>query len=249
MTTPPPDNQPTHQPGPDAYPQSQQVGAPTPPPPPLPGQAPPPGAFAPSGWEPQRPQGLALAAISLTGAYTLFTIIGAATTQSTIDSTKEALANGDTSANPAGSLVQLVSFAVGVAAFVVLALWMTRIRSNLAARGVKAGGPPAVEWWGWFVPLANYVLPFLGMKAIARNKASIGALLGWWIPFCLTWIASVAATFVSITAIDYETGDLTSPDALDVTVPITYFSTIMLVVSWAFLFTIIRRVTARHLED
>ncbi len=49
---------------------------------------------------------------------------------------------------------------LGIASFIFLALWMMRIRTNLGAIGKPAGGPPSVEWWGWFVPTRQLRIAF-----------------------------------------------------------------------------------------
>lgn len=214
----------------------------------MPGQAPPPGSFAQAGWAPAPPTGLAVLVIIATGLYTLIQLVSALMVQGTIEDTKAMLASGDTSTDLASSALQFLGFGIGVAAFVVLALWMSRIRSNLTKVGVAAGGPPHVEWWGWFVPLANFVLPLLGMRAIAHRKVGMGVLLGWWLPFCLVWLTSIAASATSVLAIDFQTGELANPDVLDASVSLTYVATVAVIVSWAFLIVIVRRVTARHLE-
>lgn len=256
MSTPS-DNDPfTQRPAGDTAPPRSQSAPPPlplpgqgPPPPPLPGQAPPPGGFAPALGVPRNANTFALIAIVVTGLYVLFALGSAFFAQDVVDSTKKTLISGEPSTSPMSLIIQLLSTVVSVGAFVVLALWMARIRSNLKARGITAGGPPAVEWWGWFVPLANFVLPLLGMKAIARKKVGMGLLLGWWIPFCLMWIVSFAAGLASIMAVDLMTGELTNLDALNASVPLTYASTAAVIVSWVFLVVIIRRITDRHLED
>ena len=249
MTTPPNDPFAQHPPQVAApgYPQASAPGSP--PPPPLPGQAPPPGAFAPTGWAAEKPQGLAITAIVLTGLYAASSLYSSFVAQSTIDETKATLGSGNTATDLGTTAFGALGTIVMLASFVVLALWMSRIRRNLASRGVKAGGPPAVEWWGWFVPLANFVLPLLGMKAISRKKASMGLLLGWWLPWCIMWLATFAAGATSFFAVDLSTGDLVRPEALDASVPLTHIATVAVIVSWAFLAVIIRRVTDRHLDD
>ncbi|WP_430868499.1 DUF4328 domain-containing protein [Demequina aurantiaca] len=220
-----------------------------PPAPPLPGQAPPPGGFAQPGWAASPPTGLAMATIVTTGLYLLVQLITAATAQSSVEAAKDSLVSGDTTIDVASTVLQALGGVIGLASFIMLALWMSRIRSNLAKRGVKAGGPPHVEWWGWFVPLANFVLPFLGMKAIAHRKVGMGVLLGWWLPWCLVWIMSIAASMTSFFAVDFATGEIDNADALDASVPLTYVAAAAIIVSWIFLTVIVRRVTARHLED
>jgi len=196
-------------------------------------------------------QGLATAAIALTGAYTAVSIVSALLARSTVEQTKEMLANPD-KANPFGNIGSTalggLGGLVGIASFVFLALWMMRIRKNLTAVGTPAGGPPSVEWWGWFVPIANFVLPLLGMRAISRRNVGWGPLLGWWLPFCLVWVLTPLASTASLRAVDFGTGKLTHPEVLDSLVPLTYASTAALVVSWLFLLLVIRRTTARHLD-
>jgi len=222
-------------------------GAPDAPAPPSPLSAP--SLGMPTDWTPARPKGLATATVVLTGFYALLGLVVGLMSQSAVDSLRESDASGTATGSPATAGTAVLSFVVGVASFVVLALWMSRIRKNLLARGVKAGGPPAVEWWGWFVPLGNFVLPFLGMKAIASHKVGVGVLLGWWIPFCLVWLLQGASTVISFTAFDLSTGDFRDSAALDAMVPLGYAGGVFIVISWGFLMTIIRRVTDRHVED
>lgn len=255
MTTPTPHDPFAHHP--DVEAQSPPLGSTPavpshqdapPPPPPLPGVIPPPGGFSNTGWEPEAPKALAMATITATGLYALLSLVSALGVAGTVNDAKAALESGDTSRSLVSGVVEGLSVLIGIASFVLLALWMTKIRGNLAQKGVRAGGPPAVEWWGWFVPLANFVLPYLGMRAISRDKASSGLLLGWWIPWCLVWILSFASAAVSFAAIDFTTGEVSNVDALDASIPLAYLGAVAVIVSWAFLATIIRRVTARHLD-
>lgn len=254
MTTPPQDpyeNRPQPAdgepaPSPSAPPPGMLVsGAPEALPAPMQVDAPPLGMA--TDWTPERPTGLSTAAIVLTAAYAGMGVFAGLTTQATVDQLKNS--SGSASTSPAGAATSVLTLVVGVASLVVLALWMSRIRKNLLARGVKAGGPPAVEWWGWFVPFANFVLPLLGMRAIAQRKVSAGTLLGWWLPFCLVWILQGASSVISISAVDFSTGDLREDAAFGALVPIGYTSAVAIVISWVFLMMIIRRVTASHLED
>jgi hypothetical protein len=213
--------------------------------PPAPGQ---PGY----GLEPTPPSGLAKAAILLTGLYALMTIVSALLVKGTVENTKEILANPD-DASPfgdvGGSALNAVSGLVAIGAFVCLALWMTRIRRNLTAVGRPAGGPPSVEWWGWFVPFANFILPLLGMRALSRRSVGWGLLLGWWLPFCAVWLITPFSASAAFRAIDISTGELTHPEILDSMVPLAWASAAAIVVSWLFLVLVILRTNARHLKE
>jgi len=191
------------------------------------------------------PTTVALWATILTGAVAALGLVSAATTAAQVDELKIVLADPDNASPFAGqNPLSLLSGPLMIASFVFLALWMTRVRSAMAARGEVAGGPPAVEWWGWFVPIANVVLPFLGMRAITRRKAGVGILVGWWVTFCLYWALSWATVVPTLTAIDYSTRELSNPDALDVMVPLAWAGALALAVSWVFLALVIRQTTA-----
>jgi len=233
------DNQYTPPPG-VLVPDSAAPAVPVPPPPP---------GFPAPNFSPTLPaNGFATAAIALTGAYTLFAIFSALTVSSTVERTKEALENKETATGGLDTVLSAVSSLVGITAFVFLALWMARIRSNRTALGDTPGGPPSVEWWGWFIPIANFVLPLLGMRAISRKAVGWGLLLAWWLPFCLVWLIGPITASATFRAIDFSTGELSNPDALDSMIPLTYASATALVVAWVFLVVIIRRTTARHIE-
>ena len=125
---------------------------------------------------------------------------------------------------------------------------MSKLRAARTARGEAIGGPPAVEWWGWFVPLANIVLPFLGMRAITKARAGMGILLGWWLAYMAAGAVSVGTVVAVFGAIDMPTDKLAHPEALDPIVGIMWASAIALVISWVFPAMIIRTTTRREAE-
>lgn len=217
---------------------------------PLPPQAQqPPAAYPPPTHivvgQSSAPTALALWATVLTGAVAAMALVGALTSESQLEETKAALANPEgTSLFTGQSPIDYLSTPLMIASFVVLALWMSRVRSAMVARRETPGGPPAVEWWGWFVPLGNFVLPFLGMRAVTRRKANTGVVIAWWIAFCAYWVASFASVVPTFSAVDFTTGELTNPEALDVLVPLSWAGAIALIVSWVFLTLTIRQATA-----
>lgn len=186
--------------------------------------------------------------IITTGAFTLFGLISALVAPSQLEEIKRNLVEGSTQFT-SSDVLGMLSFPVQLASYALLAAWMMAIRKNLRSQGIEPGGPPAVEWWGWFVPLANFVLPFLGMRAIARRHTSVGLQLAWWIPFCLYWLVAVPASVIAFTIVDFTTGEVTNVDALDATIPLGYASAALLLISWGFLATLIRQVTDRHLNN
>lgn len=192
---------------------------------------------------------VALWATILTGAYAVTGVLGAITAPAMVEALKKQFADPENASPFAGqSPASYLSIPLAIASFVLLALWMSKIRAARTARGDAIGGPPAVEWWGWFIPLANLVLPFLGMRAITKARAGLGLLLGWWIAFVAAGAVSVAAAIPEFTAIDFATGKLTHPEALDPIVGLMWASAIAMVVSWVFLAMIIRVTTRRQAE-
>ncbi len=191
------------------------------------------------------PTTVALWATILTGAVTALGLVSAFLAPGRLDETKVILADPDNASPFAGQdPLGLLSGPLMIASFVLLALWMSRVRTAMSSRGEVAGGPPAVEWWGWFVPLGNFVLPFLGMRAITRRKANAGIVVGWWLTFCLYWVLTWASVVPTFAAIDLSTGELSNPDALDVMVPLAWASALALAVSWVFLAITIRQTTS-----
>jgi hypothetical protein len=223
-----------------------------------PGYAPtaPPGyaPTAPFGYVPitvraETPNKVALWATILTGAYAATSVLGAVTAPAMVEGLKQRLADPQSASPLAGqSPASFLSIPLAIASFVLLALWMQRIRNARKARGEVVGGPPAVEWWGWFVPLANIVLPLLGMRAITKARAGMGILLGWWLAYVAAGAVSVAAAIPEFTAIDFSTGKLAHPEALNPIVGLMWASAILMVVSWVFLAMIIRVTTRRQAE-
>ncbi len=194
---------------------------------------------------PSAPTTLALWATILTGAVAALGLASASMAAGRLDETKAVLADPQNASPFAGQdPLGLLSGPLLVASFVVLALWMSRVRSAMKAREEIVSGPPAVEWWGWFVPLGNFVLPFLGMRAITKHKASVAIVVGWWVTFCLYWVISWAAVLPTFAAFDLSTGELSNPDALNATVPLAWAGSLTLAASWAFLAMIIRHTTA-----
>ena len=192
---------------------------------------------------------VALWATILTGAYAVTSVLGAITARSMVDGLKAQLEDPQNASPAAGqSAVSYLGLALEIASYVLLALWMSKLRAARTARGETIGGPPAVEWWGWFVPLANLVLPVLGMRALTKARAGMGLLVGWWIGFAAAGVVSAGTGLAVFGAIDWSTGKLAHAEALDPIVGIMWTNAIALVVSWVFLAMIIRVTTRRQAE-
>ena len=195
------------------------------------------------------PNAIALWATILTGSYALLTLISAALTPAAVDEAKILLADPENQdAVGTQDPVSLLTWPILIASYVLLALWMSRIRTARMARGEAIGGPPAVEWWGWFVPLANMVLPVLGMRAITKGRAGVGLLVGWWAGVVAYLGAIVVTIFVVFSSIDFATAEFSNLENLDSLVGIQWASAVALTVAWVFLAMIIRVTTRREAE-
>ncbi|WP_062380398.1 DUF4328 domain-containing protein [Demequina pelophila] len=193
------------------------------------------------------PVTLAKAFLIVTGAVAALTVIGAVLVPGEVDAIRDTLETGELNVT-AGVFLQTLTPLLMVASLVTYGLWASRIRRNVEAAGRPAGGPRSVEWWGWFVPLGNMVLPVWGARAISRGAVGWGVLLGWWLPWLASQGAQGAAGAAQFMAIDITSGELTNPEALDQIVPLTWISAVAIVISWVFLRAYVAGTTARHLE-
>ncbi|MEM9253184.1 MAG: DUF4328 domain-containing protein [Planctomycetota bacterium] len=89
-------------------------------------------------------------------------------------------------------IVGLGGMLVGLAAGIVFLVWFSMANANVTALGVigkKTGPGWAVGWW--FIPIANFVMPFLALKEtyvgsrpgiseIDRAADPTPAIVGWW---------------------------------------------------------------------
>jgi len=207
-----------------------------------------------AGWQPIQVRAdnslrtLSTWAVITTALTTAATFAAAAASGSMIDSLKDQLGS-DLDSTPtltAYDAVNGLSSLVQIASFVFLALWMSRLRSRQRSRGHNPGGVPHVEWWGWFVPLANLILPFLGMRSLTRRTVGIGTTLGWWLTYVAAQaVAGIGAVVAVFSSIDWSNGELAHPDRLDGLGTATWVSAIFMLVSWIFLARVIRTATAK----
>jgi len=221
---------------------------PPPPPPPAGGYAAPTQPIYGAAPTPKAPKALRTWTIILTLLVTL--LVGASSTFIVVDfdSYLDTLDQQATTPVLDGStILSLFATPLWIAAFVVLALWMSKIRSNLKAVGRDPGGIAAVEWWGWFIPVANYILPALGMRSITKKSVNGFVVLLWWLAFCAYWISGFATGVVVLGALDWNNG-LYDRDALLALKPVATASAASLAIAWIFLTIIVSRTTRRHLE-
>ncbi|WP_062291671.1 DUF4328 domain-containing protein [Demequina phytophila] len=245
-------------------------GDPTPPPPPASSPGTPPAGGAPglipgalppsvpaygeaqqvqfdrSGVPLEKPEGLAKGLIGVTAAYAVLAVITAAFAQGEVESLRRTAETGEFSITAASAL-GLLSLPLTVTAYVLYGMWMTRMRRNREALGARPG-MGAVEWWGWFVPLASVVLVPLGARKVTGRTVPLMLLLGWWIAWTIAQILSAYGSIALNFSFDLMTGELTNPDMLDSYPTWAWASAAVLLISWGFLFRFIRTATDRHVD-
>jgi hypothetical protein len=250
MTVPPQNPDPfSTPPSPDPRQHAAPPSLPAPQMPPPPGWQQQPQQWQPISVTPDRSLNkLAPWAIALTGVTTIMYLVSSLMMSGTVDTLKEQLAEaGNGGSAQTSDPVSSLSFFIQVGSYILLAMWMWKLRNLQRARGVNPGGPPAVEWWGWFVPFANLVLPAMGMRALTRRTVGIGTVLGWWIPYVTASIVSVVGGIWAVfSGIDWSTGEFADTSNVDILVPIGWVSTALIALSWVFLTTIIRTATSKE---
>jgi hypothetical protein len=109
-----------------------------------------------------------------------------------------------------GALAQTLWSAVFLAAGLAFAGWLFRVAKNniaLGASGVTWG--PGWAWGGWFIPLANLIIPFLVLREVWKasdpasapgrtwTTAKVWPGLGWW------WSLGVLNFFVQAVGVAF----------------------------------------------
>ncbi|MGW0664831.1 DUF4328 domain-containing protein [Streptodolium elevatio] len=100
-----------------------------------------------------------------------------------------------------------ISMLVFLAAGIVFMIWLHRARKNIELFGPPPHGKLGAGWaiGGWFVPLANLVLPKLVVDDVWRGSEPTGSpaeqrsgktlILAWWLVFVVSEVLFFAGTF------------------------------------------------------
>jgi|GEM_PF-759150 len=199
----------------------------------------------------EKPTGVATGFLAVTAGYGLVALGLAAFAQSDAESIREIFESGDLTTGTTGpgqTVLSFLSFPLLVASYVFYGMWMSRMRRNRQERGLRTG-LGAVEWWGWFVPIASVVLVPMGARRVGGPNVSLGVLLGWWLGWVVAQGLSFAAQFAVFSAIDITSGDLTRPEQLDMYAPYSWAAAAALLVSWGFLYMFVRKATETHADS
>lgn len=205
-----------------------------------PAPAPPP--LGGGGWAPNSPVGLGNAFLGTAIGVTVVTIVMALLAPAYVSSLKTRDPSELTFSGY--EVVSFLMLPLLVTSYVLFALWVGRIRAHWRYRNVEPGGPPAVEWWGWFIPVASLVLPYLGVRAINRKVVSGGIVAGWWILYLISGVPAIVNQLAQFQALDWATGELNDPEALNSIPAYEVAGAIFTVLSLAFLVLLVRQLSS-----
>ncbi|MCW6009469.1 DUF4328 domain-containing protein [Micromonospora sp. CPCC 205371] len=143
-------------------------------------------------------RGVGLAAMIAVGAATAAAVLEGLWPLASAAIAREAAATEDAglldTAAAGDILVSLVAFFLLLVAATLVVVWLYRARRNLDKLGTAEGAMgPGWAIGGWFIPFANFVIPFRVTSAVARGSLPGSAWLtatlwGWW----LSWVAATA---------------------------------------------------------
>lgn len=90
-----------------------------------------------------------------------------------------------------GGALGLTALAM-VATAILLAIWSNRAASNGAARGASVS--PGLAAGGWFIPIGNYVVPFIQLRRAMGTPARTTMVTVWQVLWIVGMLTLVGAT-------------------------------------------------------
>ena len=137
----------------------------------------------------------------------------------------------------------VLAFAAAIGTYVVTSVWLMKARGNalLISPGLSQNHV-AWLWLGWWVPFANYFMPFKVVRNVVDgsehdHQGSAGALLGWW---WASWLVMIMAWRIHGSLLDrLGSGDGGSGGAVMVFGVLAIATTVAGLVLWGLL---VRRV-------
>lgn len=93
-----------------------------------------------------------------------------------------------------GTLLALLGF---LGAAIAVPMWIHRCYRNLPALGSRGHLSPAWAAAGWFVPIANLVLPYLTVREVwiastPRGRLTAALVAAWWAVWLAAWALRLA---------------------------------------------------------
>jgi hypothetical protein len=106
---------------------------------------------------------------------------------------------------PVPGLIGAASSLAGLGAGITWLIWQHHATANLWARGfpgLKITPGWAVGWW--FIPFANFVMPYLAVRELDRRSSADGAerrdhgVVGWWWAAYLLATVGLAVAYIAV---------------------------------------------------
>ncbi len=108
---------------------------------------------------------------------------------------------------------------------ILFLVWFYKVYCNMRLAGFHLRYRPSMAVWGFFIPIASFVIPYLIAKEIAaktatriaeqapqyRPRATKFVVLIWWI---LYWLAGAVGTYSSLLGLSAKTPDMLIEAAL-----------------------------------
>ena len=122
----------------------------------------------------------------------VFAVLRALVVRSIIDESTSDLIDSERALSSLRTLFFALNIYVGIAIFVILIIYLFQTLGRFSRLGVNSRIPKWLSIAGWFIPLANMVIPYLLFRRLANaNPATktkaITALNFWW----FLWILGV----------------------------------------------------------
>lgn len=173
--------------------------------------APPPPMAPPGGmpWTVPRLQavgGLGTAALALAGVVLLFSIASAVAAFPAARSFRDTVESGGSVLDTftAYDLIGIPFFLCEVAAWIVTAIWLGRVRGNVAVLrpGFRFRRSVAWDWLGWFIPIVSFWFPWQivgdASKGSSRSLTPHRWLGLWWATWLVGLLVSTAGDQIAL---------------------------------------------------
>lgn len=103
--------------------------------------------------------------------------------------------SSDATAGAIGQLCTLGSLVVGV----IFLMWSYRAAQVARAAGLPGAWPPLWAWLGWFIPFANFVIPYLVTRAFFPTDHPSRSTVGrWWSAYIAMYVGGALVMMVPL---------------------------------------------------
>jgi len=85
----------------------------------------------------------------------------------------------------------------GLAAILVLGYWCMQAARAAQAQGIQIVRSPGLAMAGWIIPIINLWWPPQAIRSFAKDRDALRHVVGWWICYIVSVLASIGATIVA----------------------------------------------------